>query len=200
MTLVKICGITTVDDARRAAEAGADLVGVVLAESPRRVTPDRAAEICAVLPRSIRRVGVFVNAPSGEIRRIARHAGFDMVQLHGGETAEQARAIGIPVLKAFRVASAADVEEAGAAGFEPYLLDGPPGGSLDLDLACLARGRFLLAGGLTPGTVREALGRIRPHGVDVSRGVETSPGRKDAAAMRLFVSAVRAWDATEGTA
>jgi len=195
VTLVKVCGITNIEDALAAARAGADYLGFVFAESPRRIEAEEAAEIARALPARIRKVGVFVDADPEGIRSISKRVGLDLVQLHGEETAEDARALDLPVLKAFRIERDDDLERAAAFGGDPWLLDGPKEGRVDLGIAAKASGRFFLAGGLDPGNVLEALEKVRPHGVDVARGVEARPGRKDPGAMREFVEKVRSWDA-----
>jgi phosphoribosylanthranilate isomerase len=195
VTFVKVCGVTNLEDALAAAEAGADFVGFVFAESPRRIEPEAAAAIARALPLGIRRVGVFVDEHASHVRSVAQLVGLDVVQLHGSESRQEAREVGLPVLKAFRVAGEDDLERAAAFGSDPWLLDGPSGERVDLEIAARARGRFFLAGGLDPACVVEALEKVRPYGVDVARGVEARPGKKDLRALREFVGKVRSWDA-----
>lgn len=199
MTLVKICGVTREEDALAAARAGADLVGFVFAPSPRRVRPDVAARIAAKLPSRVKRVGVFTGVPSREMRRIAALVGLDMIQLYGGKVGGEVHPRGLPYLHALRCVRERDLAAAQELVSRrsqptPYVLDGPRGGSIDLDLAARAPGRFFLAGGLDTQNVTTALARVRPYGVDVSRGVERSPGRKDPSAIQAFLEAVRRFD------
>jgi phosphoribosylanthranilate isomerase len=212
--LVKICGIGTPEDARDAVAAGADALGFVFwFMSPRRVEPARAAAIARELPASVLRVGVFVDAPRDEMLRISDEVGLDLVQLHGEEPLEALAGLPRPALKAVRVGKQFTAGEAlrwagHAAGVVvDTRLPGEtqlPGGtgvpfdwSLVKDLA--RRLDFLmLAGGLNPDNVAEAVRAVRPHAVDVSSGVERVPGRKDPARVRAFVEAARAVEAELG--
>ncbi len=203
-TLVKICGITSVDDALAAAHAGADAVGFVFwPASPRRVDVDAARRIAAALPPLVLRVGVFVDAPRDEIGRTADAVGLDVVQLHGDEAPETLRDLPRRALKAVRVGPGFRPDDAlryeGRVG--GLLLDtrhqAAPGGTghtFDWSLVRAVRERaaFLaLAGGLTAENVRAAIAAVRPDAVDVSTGVEASLGRKDPDKMQAFVHAVR---------
>jgi phosphoribosylanthranilate isomerase len=201
---VKICGITCTDDGLAAAEAGADAVGLVFwPGSPRCVDAERARLIGDALPPSIVRVGVFVDTPREEIARTAERACLDLLQLHGDEPPDAFAGLPRPAWKALRVGPdfalhAALRYEGRAVGL---LLDaaaaGRPGGTgRPFDWRRVeplrTRVRFLmLAGGLSPGNVAEAVGLTRPDGVDVSSGVESAPGRKDPERMRAFVQAAR---------
>jgi phosphoribosylanthranilate isomerase len=199
---IKVCGVTRVEDALAAEEAGADAVGFMFfRESRRCVTVARAAEISKVLGPWIGRVGVFVNADAEEIRRVAGECGLDSVQLHGEETPEDCERLrGLRRIKAFRVKDAGSLRGIRAYRVEAQLLDthhegsrGGVGQVFDWGLA-VAAAPFdkptILAGGLTAENVGEALRRVRPYGVDVSSGVETRPGEKDAGKMRRFARAV----------
>lgn len=213
MTRIKICGITSARDALTAAEAGADAVGLVLAESPRRVSPAAARQIVAALPPFVSAVGVFVNAAPEDIRRVAGEAALGEVQLHGDESPADVRALaGLRVIKALRVRDATFPDRARAfidAGAAALLFDayspvarGGTGKRIDWDLVDGARQsggldaavRFVLAGGLTPMNVASAIRRLRPWGVDVSSGVELEPGVKCADRIGQFVAAVRSAD------
>ena len=184
---VKVCGLTRLTDALHAVQQGATAVGFVFwPGSPRYVTPDRAAEIIAELPSSVMAVGVFVNETTDGIRRIAAHAGLSAVQLHGDEPPAYAEAIAWPVLRSVTLESAADACEAWPAE-TTLLLDaadperrGGTGEVIDwAGAADVARQRrIVLAGGLTPANVADAIRIVRPFGVDVSSGVEDSPGVK----------------------
>jgi len=200
---VKVCGITSVDDALEVAGAGADAIGLVFwPGSPRRVDLETARRISASLPPSVLRVGVFVDAPREEIVRASEEVGLDVLQLHGQEPPEDLAGLPRPVVKAVGVRAGFEVASAlryqGTA--DGILLDsgtgGAPGGTgatFDWSLAREVREKvpfLMLAGGLTPDNVARALAAVRPHGVDVSSGVESAPGRKDAARVRAFVHAV----------
>lgn len=200
---VKICGITSIDDAEAAVEAGADALGLVFYEgSPRCVTLEKATEISAVLPVSVARVGVFLDAEEEFVREVIDAVGLDTIQLHGTETPEYcARFELVSVWKAFRMEGAESLNGLEAYATSAWLLDsyvpGQPGGTgarFNWDLAVAAKefGRpIVLAGGLTPENVRDAIERVQPWGVDVSSGVERAPGRKIAARMKAFVEAVQ---------
>lgn len=199
---IKICGITNPDDARGAVAAGADALGFVFCPaSPRAIQPAAAAAIIRILPPFIARVGVFVDAQPDEIKDVAARTGIDTLQLHGSESPAFCAQFQLPVIKGFRVQN-----EASLASLEHYptaawLLDafvpGQGGGTgtrfnWDWAAAAVLRGRpVILAGGLTPENVAQAIARVRPYAVDVSSGVERAPGRKDADRMRAFVEAAR---------
>ncbi len=201
---VKICGLTSAEDARAAAEAGADAVGLVFwTGSPRTVEPAAARRIAAALPPFVLRVGVFVDAPAAEMAQVADDVGLDLLQLHGHEPLALLGQLPRRALKAVHVGSQAELDQAlaWAQGGAGLLVDArsesSPGGSgqrCDWAWARRLRERapfVALAGGLTPENVAEALQAVEPHAVDVSSGVESAPGRKDAGRMRTFVAAVR---------
>jgi phosphoribosylanthranilate isomerase len=203
MTRVKVCGITNLEDALSALEAGADMLGFnFYARSPRYVSPDAARKIIERLAAGVSCVGVFVNEPApADVERIAREAGLGAVQLHGDETPEYCQSLrGLTTIKALRVGADYDVESAAAYGTDSVLLDayvagarGGTGHTFDWTLATLTRERvtkLFLAGGLNPNNVATAVTAVRPYAVDVCSGVETSPGRKSPQLMRRFVNAV----------
>ncbi len=204
MLLVKICGITTLEDAQMAIEAGADALGFNFWRPGKRyVAPEAAARIAAQLPARIMKVGVFVDEDAAEVHKIADAAGLGCVQLHGRETPEYAQALaacGGRVWKALRVDERFQPAALAAYSVDAFLLDGAgaaPGGNaatFDWQRAREARvfGRVILAGGLNPDNVAEAVRSVEPWGVDVASGVESAPGRKDAALVRRFIEAVRA--------
>jgi phosphoribosylanthranilate isomerase len=208
---VKVCGITSPEDAAVAAEAGADAIGLVFwPESPRAVTVEQACAVGAALPPFVVRVGVFVNASRDEMARVADAAGLDLLQLHGDEPPDALADLPRRALKAIRVGDAFAPEDAlryegRAAGL---LLDtrapGAPGGTgraFDWSLVrgVRERSRFLLlAGGLGPENVRAAIEAVRPDGVDASSRLEAAPGRKDHARVRAFVAEVRAMEPLRG--
>jgi len=201
---VKICGITSPEDAEMAAEAGADAVGFVLwPKSPRHVDAAEARRLGRGLPPFVVRVGVFVDATRDELVRASEEAGLDLLQLHGEEPPSALADLPRRALKAVRVGEGFTAEEAlryegRAAGL---LLDtralsrpGGTGETFDWTLAREVRKRasfLVLAGGLGPENVAAALKAVQPDGVDVSTGVESAPGKKDAAKVRAFVDAVR---------
>jgi phosphoribosylanthranilate isomerase len=203
---IKICGNTNLDDARAAAELGAWAVGLIHhPESPRFCPPDVAAEIGAALKRRCEVAGVFVDTPLDEIVSAAADEQLTVVQLHGDQgpsfCREVARRTGAKVMKAFRVRSAAEVRRAEAFRTDFHLFDayrpGTPGGtgeSFDWELLADRRSRipFVLAGGLDPENVGEAITAAGPWGVDVTSGVEDTPGRKDHERLAAFFEAARA--------
>lgn len=198
MTRIKICGIRTVEDALFCVEAGADAIGLVFADSPRRVEPDMARRISEALPPFINRIGVFVNVDRDVVERIARYCGLTALQFHGSEDAHYCRSFALPVVKAIRVRSASDLMGLENFPAAAVLLDayhpnmaGGTGQAFDWSLAEKGVGKpVVLAGGLHAGNVAEAVRRVHPYAVDVSSGVETN-GAKDRKKIRAFIEAVR---------
>jgi phosphoribosylanthranilate isomerase len=200
---VKICGVTNLDDAVAAVDLGAWAIGLIhYRQSPRRCPAPRAAEIGSALRRRCELVGVFVNPELGEVDRAVENAGLTMVQLNGEEgpsfCAEVARRTGVKVLKAVHVASAADIHAAEAYRTDFHLFDrrtrglwGGTGESFDWGLLAGRRSAVpaILAGGLRPDNVAEAIRVADPFAVDVASGIEAEPGRKDPAAMAAFFEA-----------
>jgi phosphoribosylanthranilate isomerase len=202
---IKICGLTNRDDAVAAVEAGADAVGFVFhKKSPRCAEIAAVKAIVTELPPFVLPVGVFVNEEAKVVRDVMDSCGLALAQLHGDETALYCENLGRPVLKAIRLQDRrsflALAELQGRAGVRGFLLDafsptayGGTGRVVDWSLAAEAASAapVLLAGGLTPGNVSDAIRQVRPYGVDVSSGVESSPGKKDHEKLRAFVQAVR---------
>ena len=202
---IKICGITRVEDARMAWAAGADALGLnFYPRSSRYVVPEVAAALARTRPALGAVVGVFVNAAPEHIREVVRTCALTAVQLHGDEPPEACADYGVPVIKALRVRSAEDVTRArayvGVGDVTALLLDGAApgygGGGVGFDWSLVAGLAdvgvpVLVAGGLNPANVAEAVRATRPYGVDVASGVETRPGIKDADAVRAFVRAAR---------
>lgn len=195
---VKICGIKTVEAAKTAASAGTDFMGFIFAESSRKIDSETAAAIVKELPTHIKKVGVFSNQSAAEITKIASFVGLDFIQLHGQETAEFASKMPLPVIKACSIESNQDLEILENYPATYFLIDLPksPKSSqnkpktLDwhaLVSAALPLEKIILAGGLTAENVAEAIGIVKPFGVDVASGVETD-GVKDEQKMRAFVT------------
>lgn len=203
MTRVKICGLTNLADALGAAEAGADALGFVFAErSRRRADPETVASFSRKLPPLVTLVGVFQDQPISYVREVMSKCGLHVAQLHGNESARYIEELGYPVLKAISISTAADLErlkgfpEAGG-----FLLDSGAGGTgvaFDWTLAAQAKkyGRIVLAGGLTPENVAEAVLRVRPWAVDTAGGVEASPGIKDMDKVIRFIHGAKTAEST----
>lgn len=206
-TRVKICGITRPEDALAAAEAGADAIGLVFhAPSPRAVTPDDAARILAVLPPYVTVSALFVNASPESVKAVLASVPVDLLQFHGDEDAAYCASFGHPWIKALRVrpdAQSADVIRQMQAwpGARGVLLDawhdqvyGGSGQRFDWNVVAGEQSPavpgLVLAGGLNPGNVAEAIRTVRPWAVDVSSGVEEAPGRKSAPLIEAFMQAV----------
>jgi phosphoribosylanthranilate isomerase len=197
MTKVKICGITTIDDARVAVEAGADMIGLIFYPlSPRFVTPEQAHTIVAHLPPGFPVVGVFVNESVDTVTRIAQTSGVHMVQLHGTESPEMCQQLPWRVIKTFRFTAHIQPEMMPQYTVEAFLIEGfhagvYGGGGAQADWQRVASlhhyGRIILAGGLTPENVHEAIRIVRPYAVDVCSGVEATPGTKDRDKVHTFV-------------
>lgn len=202
---VKICGITNVEDAEVAVRAGADALGFVMyRKSPRFVEPAVAKAIIAGLPPFVLPVGVFVNEEAERVRALMDECGFALAQLHGDESAFYCQNLGRPVLKAIRLkdrgAFLALAEFHGRANVRGFLIDafsdqayGGTGKTVDWTLAQEAArsAPIILAGGLTPTNVAEAISYVRPYGVDVSSGVEQRPGKKSPDNVKAFIEAAR---------
>jgi phosphoribosylanthranilate isomerase len=198
---VKICGITNLEDARAAVDAGAHALGFIFFHgSPRYIAPEKAAEIIPALPPFISSVGVFVDDTHNNIARIVEMTGLTAVQLHGNETPDSCARVSTKVIKAFRVKDAGSLNELSRYKACAFLLDsyvpgqqGGTGARFNWDLAVEAKRLgtpIILAGGLTPENVGDAVAKVQPYGVDVSSGVESSPGRKDHEKVREFIRRV----------
>ncbi len=201
-TIVKICGITSVADGLAAAEAGADAIGLMFHEpSPRNISLKTAAEIARELPPYVIKVGVFVNAPEELVLRAIGECGLNITQFHGEETPEYCRLFPVMTLKAFRIKDADSLKQLPNYQTDAWLLDahvsgkqGGTGEKFNWDLAIEAQklGKpIFLAGGLTPENVADAVRKVHPYGVDVSSGVEASPGIKDHAKVKAFIHAAK---------
>ena len=202
---IKICGITNVQDAEAAVAAGAHSLGFVFyAQSPRCIDPAVAKRIIAQLPPFVLPVGVFVNHDRDTIRGMFDECGLAFAQLHGDETPTFCESLGRPVLRALRLRDRGSLlafaEYKGRMGVRGFVVDtfstetyGGTGKTVDWSLAreVAKAAPILLAGGLTPNNVREAVREVQPYGVDVSSGVEKSPGQKDHEKIHAFTQAVR---------
>ena len=199
---VKICGITREDDALLAVAMGADAVGFIFAPSKRQIAPALARDIARRLPPEILTVGVFRDEAPSRVIDVIHSAGLRAAQLHGRESAEATREVRAKIPVVFKAFAAGDpaLERSAEFGADAVLLDSPIPGSgetFDWSLATGGRGdqRLILAGGLHPGNVAEAIARVRPWGVDVASGVEREhgePGQKDARKVMTFVEAAKA--------
>jgi phosphoribosylanthranilate isomerase len=198
--ILKICGITRLGDATHAVEHGATTLGFIFwRKSPRYIAPERAAEIIAALPPAVTTVGVFVNEPVDAVRAMAETAGVSVVQLHGDEPAAYAEALGYPLFRSVTLDDAGQVMAAWPVE-ATLVLDaadrerrGGTGQRVDWSRAAAIaqRRRVILAGGLTPENVADAIASVGPYGVDVASGVESAPGIKDALKVARFLEGAR---------
>jgi phosphoribosylanthranilate isomerase len=212
MVKIKICGITSLDDARAAIEAGVEMLGFNFYRlSPRFIEPDTAHQIIDSLkseyePRQIETIGIFVNEPIADVLNAIRVSGVDGVQLHGDESPAYCNELksslsNQTVIKALRVRAAFEPREAGNYDVDAIMLDafhdqlrGGTGRVINWDVARATREivpRLFLSGGLSPENVAEAIARVQPYAIDACSSLESAPGRKDAARMKAFVRAAR---------
>ncbi|MEU4578560.1 phosphoribosylanthranilate isomerase [Nonomuraea sp. ATR24] len=193
---VKICGLSEPEHVATAVEAGADAIGFVLTRSPRQVTPERAAELAALVPEHVLTVGVFRGEDPATVRAAALTAGVRAIQLHGRHPHGDFTALKDLGLTLVRAVDASADLRCGAFDESMLIVDAPrPGSGEPWDWAAVRdrpSGHWLLAGGLDPANVAEAVAAARPWGVDVSSGVETAPGVKDSALIEAFLAASRA--------
>ncbi len=200
MVKVKICGITNLEDALAAVRWGADALGFVFAPSPRQVTLQQVEHIVAGLPPFVCEVGVFVDSELQEVKETMRACGLDLAQLHGSESPDYCQELFPRAIKSFRVKDESTLDLLPRYKASAYLLDsydaalkGGTGQSFDWEIAKKARhyGPIILSGGLTSANIRQAIDRVRPYAVDVSSGVESSPGVKDHAKLRAFLETAK---------
>jgi len=203
MTKVKICGITNKMDAIAASQLGVDMLGFVFyKDSKRYVEPRIAEDIVNELPQSVKRAGVFVNEDMSKVLEIAQDVSLDILQFHGDETPEYCRSFrpSYKVIKAFRVKDKESLKKVNEYDVDFYLFDtfngGLPGGTGEVfnwdilkDFEVLKP--VILSGGLTPGNIQAAIKEVSPYAVDVSTGVERTPGKKDQELMKKFIDNVR---------
>jgi phosphoribosylanthranilate isomerase len=201
---IKICGITTWEDARVAAGLGVDALGFIFHRaSPRYIAPEAAADIIRRLPPFVSKVGVFVDEEPTAVGEVVERTGIDTLQLHGSESPEYCRRFRIAVIKAFRVAAGGELPRFGEYPVSGFLLDtwdestaGGTGRTFDWSIAaeaCRRQPNIILAGGLGPSNIQEALDAVHPFGVDVNSGVEVKPGIKNPRKMHDVVKIVRSW-------
>lgn len=199
---IKICGITNSEDALMAADLGADALGFVFVKgSPRTIMPDGARKIIDSLPPFVMPVGVFVDSPAEEILSTIQQTGIQCVQLHGNESPEEYAKINLPIIKAFRIKTNFQADVLLQFPAAAYLLDtfvdevaGGTGKTFDWNAAVAAKacGRIILAGGLTPDNITDAITHVRPYGVDISSGVESTPRKKDKRKLQRLFAAIHA--------
>jgi len=201
--LVKICGLTNVEDARVALECGANFLGFVMVKkSPRYVTVEQVKKIIDELPSHSLKVGVFQNARVNDIEAMMRECNLDIAQLHGRESVDTIRRLGPErVWKTVTLEKEADVKKAGKYPASALLVDTAVGeltggtgqvGNWQLAANLASQRRIVLAGGLTPRNIAKAIREVRPHAVDVSSGVEKTPGKKDPERVKKFIEIVQA--------
>ena len=199
---VKVCGMTSLKDALVAVEVGADAVGFIFyKKSPRSVTMKTVREIVLELPPFVDTVGVFVDETAEQVNKIADYCNLDIIQLHGDESPTYCKKIRRKVIKAFRIKDMQSVKKISNFQVSGFLLDtfsdnlhGGTGKVFDWNLALPAKkfGPVIMAGGLTPNNVQQAVRQIRPYGVDVCSGVESEPGIKDHKKVRAFLNNAKA--------
>jgi phosphoribosylanthranilate isomerase len=199
---VKICGITSAEDARLAVDAGADALGFIFVEgTPRYLSPARAAAIIATLPPFVVPVGIFWDHPAGHVKAVAEECRLGALQFHGDEAPEAVAQHRLPAIKTIKLGAEADLDRLARYDVSAFLLDSPgrwsEGEAREPISWTLARRavdagrRVILAAGLTPDNVAEAIRAVRPYAVDVNSGVEARPGVKDPEKVRRFVARAR---------
>lgn len=203
-TKTKICGVTTVEDAYLCVEAGADALGLnFYPPSPRSIAPGKAHEIARNVPPFVMLIGVFVESSAEDVRRIADEVGLHMVQLHGVDSSATTQVYGRPVLPVVKARSEEDIREIETRAETTFLVDaynetlhGGTGETFDWNWlrGITETKRIILAGGLNPDNVADAIRTARPYAVDVASGVESAPGRKDPQLVKRFVQAIRDTD------
>jgi phosphoribosylanthranilate isomerase len=207
MTWIKICGITNLEDGLKAVSLGVDALGFVFAPSARRIKPDVAKKVILALPETLLKVGVFVNEEQREVLQVAEYCRLNVLQFHGEESPEYCQKFLHPVFKAIRIRDSESLKEIERYHGLSLLLDtyspvqaGGTGKSFPWEVALIAKEKrdFILSGGLNPLNVGEAIKKVKPWGVDVSSGVESSSGKKDLLKMEEFVKEVRKADETTG--
>jgi len=205
MTWIKICGITNIEDALDAISLGVDALGFIFAPSSRRVKPEAVQKIIHALPRTLLKVGVFVNEEWKEVQQVAKYCSLNAFQFNGKESPEYCQKFFHPVFKALHMKGLESLKDIGKYDGISILLDtyspaqaGGTGNPFPWEIALIAKEKrdFILSGGLRPLNVREAIKKVKPWGVDVCSGVEMNPGKKDLSKMIDFVKEVKKADET----
>jgi phosphoribosylanthranilate isomerase len=200
MTKIKVCGITNAEDALFALSLGVDALGFIFAESKRRITAVNARKIIDILPQSILKVGVFVNEEAKRVREILEFCYLDALQFHGNESPKYILKFRETKIKSFSMEDKDSLDDIAKYKADAYLLDtyspkeyGGTGKTFNWDLAVKAKkfGPIILAGGLNPDNIEEAIKKVKPCAVDVSSGVESYPGKKDKKKLEELVKKVR---------
>ena len=200
MTWIKICGITNLEDALKASYLGVEALGFIFAPSRRRVEPSPAKKIIRSLPKTLLKVGVFVDEDPEEVMRIVEYCGLNALQFHGKESPLYCQTFFYPVFKAIRIKNLDSLREIENYRNVTLLLDSysphQAGGTgipfpWEFALKAKERGNFVLSGGLNPSNVGEAILKVKPLGVDVCSGVEVHPGKKDPLKIKKFIKEVR---------
>ncbi|MEE9443778.1 MAG: phosphoribosylanthranilate isomerase [candidate division Zixibacteria bacterium] len=203
MTRIKICGITNYDDAAFAVVSGADALGFIFAESPRRISQKAAKEITQALSPFVNKIGVFVDEPIGVIAETIIDCRLDAVQIHGDINFDDLKQLPIPFIKTFRICDERDLDIIQTSNLSYFHLDtyqpgkmGGTGKQFDWNIAKEASryGRVILSGGLNPENISQALETVQPYAVDVCGGVEDKPGKKNHEKIKKFINEVRSWD------
>lgn len=207
MTWIKICGITNLEDGLKAASLGVDALGFIFAPSVRRIKPDVAKKVILALPKTLLKVGVFVNEEQKEVLRVAEYCRLNVLQFHGEESPEYCQKFLHPVFKAIHIRDSESLKDMEKYHDVSILLDtyspvqaGGTGKSFPWEIALIVKEKrdFILSGGLSPLNVGGAIKKVRPWGVDVSSGVELTPGKKNQFKIAEFVKEVKKADETAG--
>lgn len=200
---VKICGITNYEDATLAVDLGAAALGFIFADSPRQITPQKALDIIHAIPPFVKTVGVFVNEGPAEIREVIHYCGLDLVQLHGDESPDLCHALMPSTIKALRIKDASSIQSSQAYQgkvrallLDTYAKDKAGGTGLTFDWRLAIKIKelgtpIILAGGLDPSNIHDAIQTVRPYAVDVNSGVEECPGKKSPMLMKDLMKRVR---------
>lgn len=197
MTIIKICGITNLEDALLAADLGVEALGFIFSESLRKISPDQAKFIIENLPPFVIKFGVFSNEPAKTVEKIARTLGLDFLQFHGDESVAYVKHFKRQGLKVFKIGEPSDLEPIVSSGFDFFILDSRiKSQPFDWKLAVKAKkyGKFLLGGGLNPENIELALSQVSPFGLDVCSGIELYPGKKDPLRLRDLIRRIRKWE------
>lgn len=206
MTRVKVCGITSLEDAQLAVQWGVDALGFIFAPSPRQISPERARQIIKAISPFVKTVGVFVDERPNVVREMLQFCGLDLIQFHGEESPEMCAAFMPRIIKAFRVRDRSVLPSIRTyqGSVRVVLLDafsnerhGGTGRAFDWNIALMARGfriPLMLSGGLNPSNIKDAISKVKPFAVDVNSGIEQWPGKKDPVLMKKLMKRIRDLD------